>query len=393
MLRFGVMAGMSEALVNPEILRWARERAAMSVVVLADKLKTSAEKLVAWESGDKSPSFAQAEAFADKVHVPFGFLFLPAPPEDKLPIPDLRTQAGAPRDRFSADFLDLLRDVMFQRDWFRDYLLEQGAEPMPFVGRFSADASPEIVAADIRSVLGIAQNGAVSGDLSKFSEICERAGIWVMKTGFVGSNNHRTLSVSDFRGFAVADVIAPLVVINGRDAKAAQTFTLAHELAHLWLGQSGISDPYLDRNGVEDSGTEGQCNAIAAELLVPRTGFLDLWNDLRPLPDNAQNLARYFKVSRVVIARRALEFGKITWSMHHAFFEQERKDWDSIIDDGGGSGNFYANTPVKYGKRFTRAVLTSAMSGNILLRDAGSLLHMKPKTLQELYNRQKRLGL
>lgn len=374
---------MPEALVNPQVLRWARERAAMPVAVLAGKLDTSVEKIAAWESGSERPSFAQAEKFAQKVHVPFGFLFLPEPPEEKVPIPDLRTQADTPRDRFSADFLDLIRDVLFQRDWFREYLIEQGADPLPFVGRFAADADPQVVAADIRKVIGI--RGGDIGGVGDFSEKCEQAGVWVMKTGYVGNSTKRTFSVSEFRGFAIADDVAPLVVINGRDAKAAQAFTLAHELAHIWLGQSGISDPYLDRRQESDHGIERICNAIAAEVLVPKARLLAVWDDSLSLSDNARALARQFGVSRVVIARRALDLGKIGWRAHHEFFLQEKQSWDDAEKPDGGS--FFNNAPVKFGKRFTRAVVNSAMSGSLLLRDAGSLLHMKPTTVKKLYVR------
>jgi Zn-dependent peptidase ImmA (M78 family) len=211
-----------------------------------------------------------------------------------------------------------------------------------------------------------------------------------MRTGYVGSSTRRTLNVSDFRGFAIADKLAPLVFINGRDAKAAQAFTLAHELAHIWLGKSGVSDPYLDRAGDHETGVERKCNAIAAEVLVPRPLFLAAWHGRQSLALNAQALSQRFKVSRVVIARRALDCGMIGWDEHRAFFEQEKRGWQKQ-DDAGGD-NFYATAPVKNGKRFTRAVLHSAMSGDLMLRDAGSLLHMKPVMIQKLYARNS-LGL
>src|SRR3954466_10227662 len=146
---------MAEALVSPEGLRWARKRAAISVDAVAEKLKTDTAKVLAWEEGAARPTFKQAEKIAAFFHIPFGFLFLPEPPVETLPIPDLRTRDGMPREGFSADVLDLLRDVMFKRDWYRDYLLDHGAEPLPFVGKFSSDAPADTVAADIRSVLRV----------------------------------------------------------------------------------------------------------------------------------------------------------------------------------------------------------------------------------------------
>lgn len=378
---------MTEALISPEILRWARERAALSIAMVAEKLKVDTAKLLAWEDGSARPTFKQAERIATFFHIPFGFLFLPEPPEEKLPIPDLRTQDGAQRDTLSPDARDLLRDVLVQHDWYRDHLLEHGGVALPFVGKFNARASVEAVADDIRTALqlqpGERANGTWEQHLTHLFERCEEIGIWIMRTGYVSSNTHRTLSLSDFRGFAIADPVAPLIFINGRDAKAAQFFTLAHELAHIWLGASGISDPYLDRRSVEVPGVERLCNAIAAEILTPRARFLEAWDEHETLEWNAQNLSLRFRVSRVVIARRALDCGKIGWDEHHAYFEQERRSWQTQDDSGGG--NFYATAPVKNGKRFTRAVLNSAMSGDLLLRDAGSLLHMKPATVKKLF--------
>jgi Zn-dependent peptidase ImmA (M78 family) len=381
---------MTEALVSPTILRWARERAFMPIALLADKLHTKEDTVVSWETGTTRPTFKQAEKFAATVHIPFGYLFLSEPPQDTLPIPDLRTQADTQQDRFSVDFFDLLQDVIFKKDWFRDYLLDHGAKDLPFVGKFAIGSSVKNVAADIRSVLGINFGGggprSWEGRLNALFEKCEDIGIWVMRTGYVGSSTHRTLNVSEFRGFAIADTITPLIFINGRDAKPAQAFTLAHELAHIWLGQSGISDPYLNRRLEDEAGIERTCNAIAAEILVPHTEFMAQWDDGNGLVNNAHKLSLYFRVSRVVIARRAMDFGKISWGQYNAFFEQEQKSWPKPGETSGG--NFFAIAPVKNGKRFTRAVVNSAMSGNLLLRDAGALLHMKPATVRKLYARQ-----
>ncbi|WP_298333113.1 XRE family transcriptional regulator [Asticcacaulis sp.] len=379
---------MSEALVNPENLRWARERAGLPLEALAKKMVTKPETVLAWEEGSERLTFRQAEQYANAVHVPFGYLFLPVPPEEVLPIPDLRTLGDGPRPRFSLDFMDLLRDVLQKQAWYREHLIEIGAGRKVFVSRFGMNSPTEVVAADIRNTLRIApaQRSTQTPEeyVTELSEASEAAGIWVMRTGYVGANTHRTFSVEEFRGFAIVDDYAPLVLINGRDAKAAQVFTLAHELAHIWVGQSGVSNPGL--NTPQSFDIERFCNAIAAEVLVPTGEMIPIWIQTEPVESNASRLSRIFKVSRIVVARRALDLSLITSESFFAFYQMEVRRWQSMKQSGGG--DYYLNMPVKNGKQFTKAVINSAMSGNLLMREAGALLHMKPAQVKDLYRRQ-----
>ena len=379
---------MTEALVSPTLLRWARERAALAPERLAKQLGVQLHLLTNWENGVARPSFRQAEKLAAETHVPFGFLFLSEPPEEPIPFPDLRTLAGDPARRLSADFLDLVHDVRFKQDWFREHLIERGANKLEFVGRFTLDTPVDVVATDIRAVLHDDTEGAAAANweqrLITMFERCEDAGIWVIRTGVVGNNTHRPLSVSEFRGFAIADDIAPLIVINGRDARAAQAFTMAHELAHIWLGRSAVSDPGLDRSPKDVPELERRCNAIAAEVLVPRVAFLRRWNDEQNLVENAEFLSRHFKVSRAVIARRGFDLGKIDWERYRAFWAQESATWGEREKSSGG--DYYRTVPVRNGKIFTRAVVTSALRGTMLLRDAGQLLGVKPARVQKLFD-------
>lgn len=382
---------MSEALINPQILGWARKRAALSVDQLADKLKTRVERVISWEEGRDRPTFKQAEKIAKQVRIPFGYLFLPHPPKEELPIPDLRAYGGLLRNRLSADFFDLIQDVQFQLGWYRDYRLEHGTEPLPFVGKFNLNHSIQTIAEDIRNTLGMnaLERGRNWEDYLKLLfDRCEKEGIWVMRSGYVGSSTKRTLNVHEFRGFAICDDIAPLVFINGRDAQTAQAFTLAHELAHIWLGKSGISNIQLSDTEDRDSlHVEQICNAVAAETLVPEVVFLARWRDDQSLDANTLNLTQELRVSCVVIARRAFNLGKIGYEEYQSFYALEQKKWQR--DTGQSGGNYYATAPIKNGRYFTKAVLSSAMSGALLLRDAGGLLHMKPTTVQKLYNQQR----
>jgi transcriptional regulator with XRE-family HTH domain len=236
--------------LQPTVLRWARERAGLSADRLAAKVKTRPDRVNAWEQTGEL-RFKQAEDLARVTHTPFGFLFLPEPPEDQLGIPDFRTLHDGPVERPSPDLLETVQLMQRRQGWMRDYLIEEGAVPLDFVGSVSLNDAPEEIAAHMRRTFGLddgwaQQQGTWSDALQQFRQRIEAAGILIVINGVVGNNTHRALSVQEFRGFALSDAYAPLVFVNGADAKAAQMFTMAHEVAHLWLGRGGVSN--LERN-------------------------------------------------------------------------------------------------------------------------------------------------
>lgn len=378
---------MAKAFINGELIRWARERAAMPPDELAKKIGQKPERLIEWESGKEQPTFKQAVRLASITHVPFGYLFLSTPPKEALPLPDLRTLGSGPAKPLDLNTRDLLEDVLYKHSWFVDYLIHQGHEPLPFVGKFNGSEKAETIAKDIRKTLGLAEAANRSRNWETYVRLlidkAEQAGVWVMRTGIVGSNTRRPLSVRQFRGFAISDRIAPLIFINGKDALAAQIFTFAHEIAHVWLGSSGISNIQIGRKDYGTSrATEVTCNRIAAEVLVPEMEFNEQWSTNRTASENYDFLSRFFKVSRIVVARRALDFGKISEDEYVPFFRQEEDLWEEErqTDDDGG-GNFYNTLPLRNGARFTQAVVSRAIAGDTLLRDAGTLLNMQPASV------------
>jgi len=381
---------MSHALVNPDILRWARERSYLGVDMLAHKIGIRVEKVLAWEMGESLPTFKQAQKLAHTVHIPFGYLFLPVPPVETIPLPDLRTIGDFTVGKASPEFRDLIGDVMRKRDWFVEYLRKQEADIVPFIGKFNLNTSYEDVASDISETLGI--NGQLRQSSRNWEDFlrnmiiqAEKCGIWVMRSGIVGSNTHRPLLVEEFRGFVISEKLAPLIFINGKDAKAAQIFTCAHELAHLWVGESGISNISL---GVEDTyicnNIEKFCNQVAVELLVPKSLFLVNWNLNQDIGENADRLARHFRVSTVVIARRALNLNLIDWATYWSFYESQRDKWTHIREDSEGGGDYYRTLKTRNGTRFSQAVLSSAYEGRLLFREAAALLGTSVGNLEEM---------
>jgi Zn-dependent peptidase ImmA (M78 family)/DNA-binding XRE family transcriptional regulator len=379
---------MTTALINRSILSWARERAGLGLEELAEKLGNKVEKLILWESGEAKPTFKQAQELANTLHIPFGFLFLAHPPAEALPIPDLRTIGSQATDSISLDLRDLVNDVLRKQDWYRDHLIEEGSEPLPFVGRFRLEDSIEAVAADVTATLALSIADRVTARdseafLGLLMEKAEAVGIWVMRSGIVGNNTHRGLVVEEFRGFAICDDIAPVVFINGKDAKAAQVFTLAHELVHIWVGESGISDLSLVQPArTNHRRAELFCNAVAAEVLVPQRDLISCWDSQQSLDQTASDLAGFFRVSTVVVARRALDIGLIEWPAYFAYFQRQAEIWRQVKKGSGGDA--YRTIPIRNGRRFTEAVIQSAFQRTTLLRDAGSLLGISPSKIGRL---------
>ena len=363
--------------VKPELLRWARERAGVAQGDLAAKFN----KLPDWEAGETRPTLKQLEAFARAVHVPFGFLFLPEPPEESLPIPDFRTFAGRAVTRPSPNLLDTIYACQGRQGWYQDFARIAGEPPLDFIGSASLDSSPEIIAARMRERLDFdlaarRECPTWTDALRLFIHQADEAGVLVMVSGIVKSNTRRGLDIAEFRGFALSDPIAPLVFVNGRDTKAAQIFTLAHELAHLWLGASALSN----LGAAPDTGfrhEEVWCNAVAAEFLVP----LDVLrsNLLRgePLPDALPRLARAFRVSTLVILRRLLDVGWLTRARFDAAWAQENERLLELGKASSGNGNFYRTTVARVGRRFARALVASTLEGQTLYRDAFWMLGIR----------------
>ena len=201
----------------------------------------------------------------------------------------------------------------------------------------------------------------------------DKIGVLVMVSGVVLSNTHRTLDPKEFRGFALADARAPLIFINGSDTKSGQMFTLAHELAHLWLGSTAVSDASgAPLNGYRRE--EVWCNAVAAELLVPMAVFRPAVLAGEPLNLTLPRLAKLFKVSTLVILRRLLDTGALTRDTFGMAWAAERERLSALAEVGGSGGDFYRTTLSRVSKRFARALVESTLEGQTLYRDAFRML-------------------
>jgi len=386
-------ATVTQAFITPKVARWARERVGLSHSQLADSLGADPQEIEAWERGETRPPFGKAQDLAKTLKVPFGFLFLSEPPPAKTPIPDLRTVVEGRTAKLSPDFLELLNDVLVKHEWYREYLEEREAEKLPFVGKFRIADGIGRVSADLSSFLSVEQSRRASYTWDEFlrqlSRTAEAKGILVMRSGIVRGNTRRKLSVNEFRGFVISDELAPLVFINGRDSKAAQIFTLVHELVHIWIDRSGISNP--DPREVPDEQKnviERFCNSVTAEVLVPHSEFLKslpaAFND-----QTIQKLAAHYRVSTIVILRRAYELSAINRNKFFDLLEREQqkqkeREEKEEEEPTPGGGNFYLTLPVRISRRFTETVLGALQAERVSYREAASLLGVKTATLPKL---------
>lgn len=376
---------MTRVPVPPEMLRWACERAGYDVEHFAARMP----QLLVWVRHERQPTLKQLEKFAKLTHTPLGYLFLSEPPNEPLPVPDYRTMTGTARGRPSPDLLDTLYTMQRRQDWLRETLVENDAEPLAFVASARLADEPEVVGREMRRVLNL-NSGWAAGvrtwqdAVSELRRVIEQLGVMAVINSLVGNNTHRRLSVEEFRGFALPDSYAPLIFVNGADAKSAQMFTLAHELAHIWLGTEGLSGfKTLLPGGTE---VEDWCNRAAAEFLAPARELVVRWREVMRDVDRFEALARTFKVSPVVAARRALDLNLVDQNAFFDFYEH----YVNHVHKGGKTpdrGNFYNNQNTRVGKLFALQVLSAAMEGRIGFKEAYDLTGLRGGTFQEYARR------
>lgn len=382
---------MNRVAVNPELMQWARERAHLAIEDLAGKFP----KLEGWERGEVLPTFKQLEDFAKATHVPFGYLFLPEPPDIPMPISDFRTLSNRYVGSVSPDLLDTIYAMQRRQAWLREARLECEADRLAFVGGARLTDDPAAVGREMRRVVGFGDGWAAKvrtwqEAVSALRSAIEALGVMAVINGVVGNNTRRKLNVEEFRGFALSDDLAPLIFVNGADAKSAQMFTLAHELAHIWLGAegsglSGFSGIFPDGGAVETF-----CDRAAAEFLVPEAELRTCWPEVKRDAAPFEVLARRFKVSPIVIGRRVMDLQLVERQRFFDFYEAYIRQEHKQKQGSEGGGDFYNNQNTRVGKLFAIQVVRSAKEGRIGFKQAYDLTGLNGGAFQEY---ARRLGI
>ena len=342
-------------------------------------MQVKPDRVLEWEDSGQI-SVAQVGRLAAATRTPEGFLYMSKPLEEVLPIADFRTLGDRPPRRPSPDLLETVYTMQRRQEWMRDELIADEAPPLDFVGAFNTASDPKVVAAAMRAALALEPGWAagVGGweNALRFLRIrIEEIGILVVVTGVVGNNNSRPLDPEEFRAFALVDDYAPLIFVNNKDYKSAQMFTMAHELAHIFVGEDGVSN-FEELRPVPHR-TEIFCNSVAAEFLVPSEELRPYWPTVAESHDPYQSVARRFKVSGIVAARRALDLHLIDRASFSEFY---REYVGRERGKGPSGGNFWHNQNVRIGKRFGAAVARAVAEGRLFYRDAYALTGLSGDT-------------
>jgi Zn-dependent peptidase ImmA (M78 family)/transcriptional regulator with XRE-family HTH domain len=390
--------------ISGAVLKWARETAGLDLDQAAIKLGlgnarglTGPQRLSKIEAGEEEPSRGLLGKMSASYRRSLLTLYLEAPPKKGDRGEDFRTLPGERSKTLDALVDALLRDIRVRQSVIKSILEEEESPPLKFVTSAKMDSGASAVAKSIQETLGVTRQqfrkeSSIEDAFGLLRTSTESAGIFVALMGNLGSH-HTTIDVEHFRGFAIADKLAPFVVINDQDAKGAWSFTLIHELAHIWLGQTGVSGARADKK------VEKFCNEVAAEFLLPSSELKDFKlknKEIQAASNQISNFASARNLSATMVAYNLYLANKIdekTWTEVAAIYRaqwlkfresQRQKDAES---DGGP--NYYIVRRHRLGRAILDFVSRTISDGGMSLSEAGRVLGVKPRNISPLLDQSR----
>jgi len=395
--------------INPEILRWARESAGLSIKEAANKLglrssghKSDVEKLEALERGDAWPTRRQLLKISRIYQRPLTVFYLEKQPTEVERGEDFRSLAGPVSGREAALLDSLLRDIRARQDMVRSILEDdEDTRPLPFINSLSISEPVPHAADRIRSALGFEDDEAVRRGVGSPDELfarlrgrVERLGVFVILAGNLGSH-HSNISESVFRGFAIADPIAPFIVINDQDAKSARSFTLIHELAHIFVGTTGISAaPDIAEPHSGTLRVERFCNDVASESLLPESALSMIGKIAEPsaAQDIVEKVAALHRVSEPMIAYRLWRgtcistetYQQLAARYHARWREQRQRNRERVREYDEKGPTYYTVRRHRLGQGLISLVGRMLVANELTHTKAGKMLGVKPSNVGPL---------
>ncbi len=384
-----------KAYITPKVLKWARESARMADFVAASKVSVPVEKLQEWEDGLSQPTIRQAQILAKTYKRPFALFFLPEIPKDFQPLQDFRTKGSK---ELSTASVFIIREIQQKQSWISEVNEENNEKRVPFVGRFSVGDNAINVAKDILNTLGInpSKYSNLSNPIIEWIDKAESNGIFISRTSFIHSR--LKLDSDEIQGFAIADTYAPFVFINSDDWNAPQLFTLVHELAHIWIAETGISneiDPDI-RNREKYNHVELFCNEVAANALMPIELFYAIDRNIFKSSREVFREARKFGVSSFAFLVRSANLGLITAPTYNRLKieadndfkefllrEEKKKSRQKELDKHSGPDYFLLQLN-RNSRLLTQTVLDAFRGGYIEPTQASSLLNVQVNKFSKL---------
>ncbi len=381
-----------KAFITPNVLKWARESARIIEEIAAAKVSVSVEKLQEWESGTDQPTIKQAQTLAKAYKRPFALFFLPEIPKDFQPLQDFRNSGSNP---LTTSSIFIIREIQQKQTWISDNYRDNEENKLPFVGRFTFNDNPQFVAQDILKTLQINPSNYKSGNpIKEWIDAVETHGIFVSRTSFIHSR--LKLNSEELQGFAISDPYAPFIFVNSEDWNAPQLFTLLHELAHIWIAETGISndiEPEI-KNKEKYHPIELFCNEVAANVLMPTDILLNLGTQIYQNSKEVFKTAKQLGVSTFALLVRALNLGIISIPVYQKLKKQAEINYAEFLEreaekkakqkENAGGPNYFLLQLNRNSRLFTQTVLDAFRGGIIEPTLASSLLNVQANKFSKL---------
>jgi Zn-dependent peptidase ImmA (M78 family)/transcriptional regulator with XRE-family HTH domain len=383
-----------KAFITPNVLKWARESARMTEESAAAKVSVTIEKLKEWEAGTSQPTIRQAQKLAKSYKRPFALFFLPDIPRDFQPLQDFR-KSGSKALTTSSIFI--IREIQQKQAWISEVYLENQEEKLAYVGRFNINDNPQEVANDILSTLKINPPFYKSDNpIKEWIDAAETNGIFISRASFIHSR--LKLDSEELQGFAIADPHAPFVFVNSDDWNAPQLFTLVHELAHIWIAETGISNEVEPDLKQKDKfhPVELFCNEVAANALMPKEVVLGYDTSSFQSSKDVFKNAKQLGVSSFALLVRALNLNIISISTYQKLKKQADIDFAEYLRkeaekkakqknrERPGGPNYFLLQLNRNSRLFTQTILDAFRGGYIEPTLASNLLNVQVNKFQRL---------